>query len=384
VSVSEFLGPHRAIYSAVQFLELGIGLRAETDSHHMLLEIREEPAALRETLNAIATPCKEIASRLAEERLGLIYLSGSGTSYHAALAGHYLMSSLSSRPTNSIPASEFDTWVRAAPDTRNVLITISQSGESVDALSSVRAARSKGIRSVAITNAPGSSLAENSDFAVVTRAGPENAVTATKTFVCCLAATYLLALDLIDASRSFTGSLGGLSTLRQELANAPEAVQDTIRRCEGRARSLASRFAEASLFFLLGRGANYATALEGALKLKESSNVMAEGYAAREFLHGPMQLVDRGTPVITISTRTDYESLEPLAESFRRLGAPILPISELRLPAGREEQLEVAGSLSEPLSPLAFIVPIQLFAYYSAVSRGLNPDRPTRLTKVVR
>jgi glucosamine--fructose-6-phosphate aminotransferase (isomerizing) len=161
-------------------------------------------------------------------------------------------------------------------------------------------------------------------------------------------------------------------------------VQETIKKCEPRAKTEAMRFERVSLFFLLGRGANYATALEGALKLKESSNVMAEGHAAREFLHGPLQLVGESTPVMTISTKNDYESLEPLAESFRRLGAPVLWVSEMEAAPNRGEQLDVTGGLSEPLSPLAFIVPIQLFAYHSAVSRGLNPDKPTKLTKVVR
>lgn len=359
-------------------------MRAETDSHHMLLEIKEEPAALHETLSAIASPCRRIASELAKDRLGLIYLSGSGTSYHAALAGHYLMSSLSNRPTNSIPASEFESWARATPGSGSLLIAISQSGESVDALSSVKAAKRKGIRSVAITNTPGSPLAETCDFAVLTRAGPENAVTATKTFLCCLAATYFLGLELIDSSGSFTGTVEELSGLRKELANAPAFVEQTIGKSEDRAKSLASRFGQASLFFLLGRGANYATALEGALKLKESCNVMAEGYAAREFLHGPMQLVDGTTPVMVIYTKTDYESLEPLAESFGRLGAPVVRVTESDLIVDREERMEVAGGLPEALSPLVFIVPVQLFAYYSAVSRGLNPDRPTKLTKVVK
>jgi glucosamine--fructose-6-phosphate aminotransferase (isomerizing) len=166
--------------------------------------------------------------------------------------------------------------------------------------------------------------------------------------------------------------------------DSPQAVNDTIMMCEDRAKTIAESFREKSLFFLLGRGANYATALEGALKLKESSNVMAEGHAAREFLHGPMQLVDEGTPVIAIATRHDHDMVDPLSERFRRLGAPTVRIGEARIEAEGEEQLNVARGMSEPLSPLVFIVPIQLFAYYSAVTRGLDPDRPTKLTKVVR
>jgi glucosamine--fructose-6-phosphate aminotransferase (isomerizing) len=354
------------------------------ESYYMLREISEEPVALRDTLTAVRGTCKEIASELARDSPGLIYFSGSGTSYHAALSSHYLMSSLSKMTTNCIPASEFGSWVRATPASGSVLIVISQSGESVDALSAVRTAKTKGIRTIAVTNTAGCSLSTSADQHILARAGPESAVTATKTFVCCLAAVYLFGLELMDATESFAGSAEQLDALRRELTSSPPIVQETIRKCEARAETLASRFRGVSLFFLFGRGANYATALEGALKLKESSNVMAEGHAAREFLHGPLQLVDESTPVVAISTKNDYESLEPLAESFGRLGAPIVWVSEMEVAANREEQLEVAGGLSEPLSPLAFIVPIQLFAYYSAISRGLDPDKPTRLTKVVR
>ena len=353
-------------------------------SHHMLMEIHDEPTALRETLNGAATSCRKIASELTEKGLGLVYFSGSGTSYHAALASHYLTSSLSNTPTNSLPASEFDSWVRATPSSRSALIIISQSGESVDALSAVEAAKRKGIRSVAITNSPRSQLAETSDFAILTRAGAENAVTATKTFLSCLAAAYLLSFELAEASASLAIAREELSALRQELEDCHRIVQETIIACEDAAKRLANRFERCSLFFLLGKGASYATALEGALKLKESCNVMAEGFAAREFLHGPMQLVDESTPVITIYMKSDYESLKPLMDSFRRLGTPIVRVSEPDIPGNRQEHLGVAGGLSEPLSPLAFIVPIQLFAYYSAISRGLDPDKPTKLTKVVR
>jgi glucosamine--fructose-6-phosphate aminotransferase (isomerizing) len=164
---------------------------------------------------------------------------------------------------------------------------------------------------------------------------------------------------------------------------SPVILQQTIENCKDQAMALADRFRSCSLFFLLGRGANYPTALEGALKLKESCNIMAEGHAAREFLHGPMQLVDGNTPVITIATRADIESIEPLTQSFRRLGAPVVHISDAAA-AEPGDWMRVAEGLSESLSPLAFIAPLQLFAYHSAVVRGLDPDKPTKLAKVVR
>jgi len=350
----------------------------------MLLEIHEEPVALRDTLTSLAGACKKIALELAKEPVGLIYFSGSGTSYHAALASHYLISSLSSIPTNSIPASEYDTWVRAPSSSKSILVAISQSGESVDVLSAIKTAKRRGTRTVAVTNAPSSSLVKSADFCLVTRAGLEKAVTATKTFVSCLAASYLLSLELVEAFHPSAPVGEEVSALRQGLLNSPQVVQDTIMMCEDRSKAIAESLRQHSLFFLLGRGANYATALEGALKLKESSNVMAEGYAAREFLHGPMQLVNENTPVIAISTSDDHDLVEPLSERFRRLGAPILRISDSSVAVDHEQQLSIARGMPEPISPLVFIVPIQLFAYYSAVSRGLDPDKPTKLTKVVK
>jgi len=349
----------------------------------MFDEILEEPSALRETLTAVADKCRETASKLTQGKPDLIYFSGSGTSYHAAVAAQYLMASLSTRATNSIPASEFDSWVRTPSGRGNVVIAISQSGESIDVLTALRTAKKRGISSVAITNTNKSSMAREADYALVTEAGPEKAVTATKTFVCCLAAAYLLSLELMEASGSFSSTDEELSSLRRQLMESPVIVQQTIENCEGQATTLADRFRSRSLFFLLGRGANYATALEGALKLKESCNVMAEGHAAREFLHGPMQLVDENSLVITISTRADSESIGPLTQSFRRLGAPVIYLSDAAL-AEPAECLTVAGGLSESLSPLAFIAPLQLFSYHSAVVRGLDPDKPTKLTKVVR
>lgn len=134
-----------------QFLRRELTVQKGHGSHHMLLEIHEEPVALRDTLTGVADACKKIALELVKGGLGMIYFSGSGTSYHAALASHYLMSSLTSIPTNSIPASEYDAWVRAPSTSKNVLIAISQSGESVDILSAIKTARRRGTRTVAVT-----------------------------------------------------------------------------------------------------------------------------------------------------------------------------------------------------------------------------------------
>jgi len=354
-------------------------------AHYMLSEIREEPAVLDETLVSLAYTCRKVAFELIGDGLDAVYFSGSGTSYHAAVSSNYLASVLGNRPTQAVPASELSSWVHGALSRRSAFVMFSQSGESVDALSAVRAVREAGFRSVAITNTPGSSLSDLADYTIITRGGRENAVTATKTFLCALAAAYLLVIDLAEAAGSINKN-NALKTLRREVMTSPLAVRETIRTCEKKAKSLAEIFAHNSSFFLLGHGANYATALEGALKLKESCNVVAEGYAAREFLHGPMQLLNRDTPVIVFTTESDRDMFGPLMimKTFKDTGAPAVQFTDYEKTLDDSEAVKVAGGLSEPVSPLTFVLPIQLFAYYSAINRGLNPDRPTRLTKVVK
>jgi glucosamine--fructose-6-phosphate aminotransferase (isomerizing) len=159
-------------------------------------------------------------------------------------------------------------------------------------------------------------------------------------------------------------------------------VSKTLTLCDAKCKFLASKFADREFFFLLGSGSNFATALEGALKLKESCNLFAEGFATREFLHGPMQLVDNRTPIFLLQNQI-LDEIPKLAESFRRLGAPTIIVGS-NTSGVPGDSIDVAGGLEELFLPLTYVIPLQLFAYYSSVARGLNPDNPTKLKKVVR
>ncbi len=227
------------------------------------------------------------------------------------------------------------------------------------------------MRTFAVTNTRKSRLARVADLPIVAQAGPEKAVTATKSFTATLLAAYMLTLALTKRN-----------DLVNDLRRVPDRVSKTLSLCEQKCEALASKFKDREFFFLLGSGSNLATALEGALKLKESCNLFAEGFATREFLHGPLQLVDNRTPVFLLQNETSDEVPE-LAQSFRRLGAPTIIVGS-NTSGALGETIGVAGGLEELFLPLIYVIPLQLFAYYSSIARGLNPDNPTKLKKVVK
>jgi glucosamine--fructose-6-phosphate aminotransferase (isomerizing) len=335
----------------------------------MLKEIYDQPKCLTRTLESIDLPSLE---RRIGHRLRMVYLTGSGTSYHACLAVNYVISRIASISSSTIPASEFAAWTgKIKPPRDTCLIAVSQSGESRDVIQAAKSAVRSGMRTFAVTNASKSLLARVTDLQIVAQAGPEKALTATKSFTATLLAAYLLALAL---------------TRRDDLVNDLKPVSDmvskTLTLCDEKCKVLASKFTDREFFFLLGSGSNFATALEGALKLKESCNLFAEGFATREFLHGPMQLVDNRTPIFLLQNQTPDE-IPKLAESFRRLGAPTIIVGP-NISEVIGDTIEVAGGLEELFLPLIYVIPLQLFAYYSSVARGLNPDSPTKLKKVVR
>ena len=339
-------------------------------AHKMLKEIHEQPVALRRTLDRTRDDVEHIAKRNAR-KIRMIYFTGSGTSYHACIAANYLVSRVTNYPSSTLPASEFSAWTGMAGHHPGAwLIAISQSGESRDVIDAVRSAKLSRMRVLAVTNDAQSKLAKLADFSIASQAGREEAVTATKSFTSTLLATY-----------EFVTALTRHDELNAELDRLPGLVEETLRRCEKKCRVIASKFRDREFLFLLGSGANYASALEGALKLKESCNIYAEGFASREFLHGPMQLVDKRTPVFILQHELSDESVE-LPDRFKRLGAPTIIVGPDTGARG-SDAIEIPTGVNDVFQPMSYVVPLQLFAYYSSISRGLNPDQPTKLKKVV-
>jgi len=348
----------------------------------MLEEIHEQPKAIADTLQEAFKKAQNIVQQLTPSKLSMVYFTGSGTSYHACLAANYALSTLTRISSTTLPASEFSSWVSQTDRTGTAVVAISQSGESVDALAAVNAASSAGMHTIGLTNSPGSTLAQKTEFQLLARAGEEKAVTATKSFTATLAAAYALVSELARVDTSGSGN----NELETSLLGASERVRFTIASSEDRAKTLASKFADKQMYFILGGGPNMPSALEGALKLKESCNVYAEGFATREFLHGPMQLVDSRTPVFLLQGPQEGEQVLQLAKSFLRFGAPTVIIKQKAADNGETglEAIEVAPDLEEVFSTLVYVIPLQLYAFYSALNKGLNPDRPVKLTKVVK
>ncbi len=333
--------------------------------HNMLRELREGPEAIRRTLEGCAEEVRAAAAALT----GSGFIIGSGTSYHAGLIFQYFLLKYAGRGYVTVPASEFNEW--GPFGSPGSLVGFSQSGESSDILAAFRGFG--GRVKIGITNTPGSTLTKLSDYSIVTRAGEERAVVATKTFDAQIAVSMMLAMVA-----------GGRDT--SPLRDVPSKVEGVLA-LEDRVRRLAERYRDVERSFVLGRGAHYAVALEAALKLKEAAMIHAEGFAVREFLHGPVQLVDESTLVVAL-VPTDHalrESEKALAK-IRGYGAPILAITTEGVEGvdrHATDMLELPATEGD-LSVFTFTKAIQMLAYHLAVLRGLDPDRPTKLTKVVR
>jgi len=353
--------------------------------HYMIREIFEEPEALRRTIKLEQDRIRKIAFEIGSENYEVVYITGSGTSYHAGLASQYALSNLTGLISTALPASEFHYWIPPRITKKTLVMAISQSGESSDVLQASDAALQRGMSLLAVTNTLDSSLARKADYCIFPRSGKEIAIPATKTYVAQLMSIFMFSVELALRNRE----KNELAEIRQSLYRAPQILEDTLGFLESQIQEAAERFKDKLAVFLLGSGPNYATALEGALKLKESCRVFAEGFATREFLHGPMRLVDERTLIIIIVEPDEIEDLIRLGNSLRNFGASVVFIFEdsrdaVRLAENSDEIFLVSPGLWRVFSPILYILPLQLFAYYMSVSKGLNPDKPEKLTKVVK
>ncbi len=359
-------------------------------AHYMLKEIFEQPNAIRDCMRG------RIRQEPLEVRLGgilhvmdrlisapKITLVGCGTSWHAALVGEYLIESLARIPVEVEYASEFR-YRDPILGPEDVVIGISQSGETADTLAAIRLAKDKGALVLGITNVVGASIPRETHAGTYIHAGPEIGVASTKAFTAQLTALTLLALHLGNARYSIDRNLH--DELIQALLELPDLVEETLRQLQGQVEALAERFAHAQNALYLGRGYNFPVALEGALKLKEISYIHAEGYPAAEMKHGPIALIDENMPVVVIALKDSlYEKvLSNIQEVRARKGYVIAIATE-----GDEEIYRYAQEVlhvpqvPEPLSPILTVLPLQLLAYYTAVQRGCDVDQPRNLAKSV-
>ncbi len=357
--------------------------------HFMLKEIHEQPRALRDTLSGRIAPDGSgvvleelnIPEQLLQET-GKIFITACGTAYHAGMVGKYVIESMARIPVEVDIASEF-CYRNPLVDEKSLVIVISQSGETADTMAALREAKRKGARVVAVTNVVDSSVAREADDVLYTWAGPEIAVASTKAYTTQLVAMYLIGLYL--ARRSGTMPAGEMARVVAELKKLPEKVSAVLDNGKN-IQNFVRRNADSSSFFFIGRGVDYAVAMEGSLKLKEISYIHAEAYAAGELKHGTLALVVDGVPVVALATQESlFDKMVNNIKEVKARGATVLALA----PHTLDEVEKVADEViyipkTHPaLTPVLAVVPLQLLAYHMAVARGCDVDHPRNLAKSV-
>lgn len=364
--------------------------------HHMLKEIFEQPQGLRDTI-APRVSLDEGAVRLDDVRITVdelrslqrINIVASGTSRHAGMAGQFMIQDLANVPVDVDYASEFE--YRNPLICRNELtIVITQSGETADTTAAQREAKLKGSRTIAISNVMDSTIAREADGVLYTHAGPEISIASTKAFTAQMAVLFLFAVYLGQVRGKLTKDQ--VRHIISELIELPSKTE-TVLESASELKNLADQYHQVADFLFLGRAIHYPIAMDGALKLKEVSYIHAEGYPTGETKHGPNAMIDENLPVVIVATcdRNDqgsvlrYEKNVANIKGFKRQSARVIAIAS----EGDDAMLKLADhtifipQTPELLSPILEIIPLQLFAYYMAVRKGLDVDRPRNLVKSV-
>lgn len=350
-------------------------------AHFMLKEIYEQPKAIADTLiGRLAGLEAEITQGINLDGISKVVIIACGTAYHAGLVGKYAIEKWANIAVEVELASEYR-YREPAVDSSTLVIPISQSGETMDTLMAMRYARTRGARVFAVCNTNGSTIPRESDAVLYTHAGPEIAVASTKAFTAQLVAMYLVALHL----GQFRGVIGAefISEIGEELSQLPSKVEQILETVEP-LRELTRQFKNSTSMLFLGRHVGYPTALEGALKLKELAYMHAEGFAGGELKHGPIALIDQGTPVVALMPPHKSALHEKMASNVMEVkarGALVIAIGDSPL-ASATHNIRIPAS-HEFLQPVLAVVPLQVIAYEMAVARGNDVDQPRNLAKSV-
>lgn len=357
--------------------------------HFMLKEIHEQPNAIIDTYRGrlltasdtikMGSVDNNITKFLKAKRIVIV---ACGTSWHAGLVGEYLLEDLARIPVEVEYASEFR-YRNPIINKGDIVIAISQSGETADTLAAIKLAKSKGAFVFGICNVVGSSIARETDSGAYTHAGPEIGVASTKAFTTQITVLTLIALKLGNLKGELSNSQ--YHNYIQELSLIPSKVQDLLK-VSSEVEKIAAIYKDAPNCLYLGRGFNFPVALEGALKLKEISYIHAEGYPAAEMKHGPIALIDESMPVVVIATKKGhYEKVVSNIQEIKSRKGKIIAVvtkGDLDVKAIADHVIEIPETL-EALTPLLTTIPLQLLSYYIAVMRGCNVDQPRNLAKSV-
>lgn len=357
--------------------------------HFTIKEIHEQPKALKDTMTGRVVLGEKIKlddikiTKEDLERTNRVYIVACGTAYHAGLVGKHAIEKLARIPVEVEVASEFR-YKNPIIDEKSLVIVISQSGETADTLAVLRDSKQKGARVIAITNVVGSSVAREATDVFYTWAGPEIGVASTKAYLTQLIAMYTLALHFVELK----GSLNEreIEDIKKEMLSLPEKVEEVLKTTEQIQKYASLVYAERDMYFL-GRGLDYAVAIEASLKLKELSYIHSDAYAGGELKHGPIALIENNTKVVTSLTQDDLveKMVSNLKEVITR-GAKVMAITTEKNKKIVEKVAEttiVIPNTNNLIAPVIAIVPLQLLAYYVCSLKGLDVDKPRNLAKSV-
>ena len=346
-------------------------------THFMLKEIYEQPKAISDTLIG---RLDGLNLKLKFKKFEKIVIIACGTAYNAGLVGKYAIEKWGQIPVDVELASEYR-YREPSLDKKTLVIPISQSGETMDTLMALRYAKSKGATIFSVCNTNGSTIGRESDAVLYTHAGPEIAVASTKAFATQLIAMYLIGLEIGKSLDNL--SKKEVNAIVEQLSALPAKVEQVLETVEP-LRELTRKFKDAESILFLGRHVGYPTALEGALKLKELAYMHAEGFAGGELKHGPIALIDKGTPVVAIMPAEHSVLAEKMASNIQEVkarGAVVIAISEFDF-VGADHLIRIP-KIDQLLQPVLAVVPLQVIAYEMAVARGNDVDQPRNLAKSV-
>ncbi len=358
--------------------------------HFMLKEIFEQPTSILDSMRGRLSPSggevslggiKDYKQKLiSAERIIIV---ACGTSWHAGLVGEYLFEDLARIPVEVEYASEFR-YRNPIISEKDIVLAISQSGETADTLAAIELAKAKGATILGICNVVGSSIPRVTHAGIYTHAGPEIGVASTKAFTAQVTALSLMAMMIAKERGTITSSY--FQQLSSALHRVPAQIESLLESCHEQVKYISNEFKDVKNFLYLGRGYNFPVALEGALKLKEISYIHAEGYPAAEMKHGPIALIDEEMPVVVLATnKSAYEKVvSNIQEVIARKGRviAIVPQGETTIKAMADFTIEIPET-EEPLTPLISTIPLQLLSYHIALLRGCNVDQPRNLAKSV-
>ncbi|MEK6968120.1 MAG: SIS domain-containing protein, partial [Nanoarchaeota archaeon] len=335
--------------------------------HFMLKEINEQEWSIKKAVEQ-DPELIDIATEMIKNAFGVFFV-GAGTSFHACVSASYVFSEVAKKHVNVVSASEFRNYKDFLTD-KTLMVAVSQSGETADLLDAIKVAKKKGVKIIAIVNVMGSTLMRMADLSILMNCGPEICVLSTKSYTSQLAILLQLAYSL--AGKTKEG--------KQLVLEGSSSVKKILSESEPIAKELAKKLKDKTSMFLIGRDLAYPSALEGALKIKEVSYVHAEGFAGGDLKHGAIALIEKDVPIIVLVTKATKQLIESNAMEVKARGGYLIGIGNFN--SQIYDTFFKVPSL-EAADPLVMILPVQLLAYYLALERGCDPDKPRNLAKSV-